>query len=55
VGQAVRQDRMKAGIAENDFERAFRGRIFAKNRLDLFPDGAEHGLYHYGSAAQMQS
>jgi hypothetical protein len=32
-------------ITEEDLDRAFGGRISPENRLDLFPDGLEHGTY----------
>jgi hypothetical protein len=38
----VKKDSVKTGVAENDFEYAFGGRIPLENRVDLFPDGSKH-------------
>jgi len=45
MGEPMKQDRVKARVAEYDFEDAFGGRIFPKNRLDLLADGAEHETF----------
>ena len=42
VRQAVRQDGVKAGVAKEDLEHAFGGRVFPEDGVDLFTDGAEH-------------
>jgi hypothetical protein len=42
VGAAVQQNRMEAGVTEEDLYRALGGRISTKNGLDLFPDGSKH-------------
>ena len=38
----MQQDGVKAGIAEEDLDRALGGWIAAENGIDLFPDGAKH-------------
>ena len=38
----MEQDGVKPGIAEDDFEHAFSGRILPENGVDLFAYGAEH-------------
>ena len=43
VGEPVRQNRVESWIAQDDLDRAFRSGIFAKNRLNLLSDSAEHG------------
>ena len=42
MGEPMRQNRVKPGIAEEDFQHALGGWIFMKNRIDLFPDRLEH-------------
>jgi hypothetical protein len=44
MSQAVRLDGMKTGIAEQDLQHALGGRVFPKNRLDLFLDGSKHAI-----------
>jgi hypothetical protein len=43
MGEAVQQDRVKAGVAEKDLKYAPGGRVLPEYRFDLFPNGAEHG------------
>jgi len=38
----MQQDGMKAGVTEEDLHGALGGRITAKDRIDLFPDGQKH-------------
>src|SRR5215469_8412155 len=40
--QPVREDGVKTGIAEKDLDDTFRGRILAKDSIDLFPNGSKH-------------
>ena len=42
MGEAVGQDGMKAGVAEEDFNDAFSSRVLPEDGIDLFPDGAKH-------------
>jgi hypothetical protein len=42
VRQPVQQDGMETGITQQDFENAACCGVFAKDRLDLLFDGAEH-------------
>jgi hypothetical protein len=42
--EAMHQDGVETRIAENDFEDTFRCGILAKDGIDLFLDGAKHGL-----------
>src|ERR1700733_2707601 len=42
MSRAVQQDGMKAGVTEEDLERALGGRIAMENGIDLFPDGLKH-------------
>jgi hypothetical protein len=42
VRHAVRQDGVKAGVAQDDFDHALGGRVFPEDGVDLFADGAEH-------------
>ena len=43
------QDGVEAGVTEDDLDPAFGGRIFAENRVELFPDGGEHLILYYRS------
>jgi len=42
VGEAVEQDRVEPGIAQENLKDALGGRVFAKYGVDLFPDCAKH-------------
>ncbi len=42
VSHAMQQDGMKAGITEEDLQRALGGWIAVENGIDLFPDGPKH-------------
>jgi hypothetical protein len=42
VGEAMEQNRMEPGIAQENLEDAFGGRVFAKYCGDLFPNCAKH-------------
>jgi hypothetical protein len=45
VGDAMRQNGMKAGVTEQYFDYTLRRRIFPENGLDLFPDGSQHARF----------
>ena len=42
MGEAMRQDGVKAGVTEEDLNDTFRGRVFPEDGVDLFPDGSKH-------------
>jgi hypothetical protein len=41
--ETVRQNGVESGIAEEDLDDTFGGRIFPKDSFDLFPNGSKHG------------
>src|SRR5277367_2642121 len=45
VGQAVRHDGMKTGVAEQHLYHALGGRVLPENGVDLFPDGSQHAVF----------
>ena len=45
VRQAVQQDGVEAGVAEEDLDHALGGRVFPENGVDLFPDGSQHAIH----------
>src|SRR4029077_17668393 len=42
VGETMEQERLKAGIAEDDFKDALSRRVLAENGFDLLPDSLKH-------------
>jgi hypothetical protein len=42
VREAMKQDRVKSRITENDLESTLRGGIFAEYGFELFPDNGKH-------------
>ena len=53
VSEPVQENRMKSGVAQEDLDDAFRGWIFAKNRIDLFPHGTKHfECFYYRAKAR---
>src|SRR5579871_1170737 len=53
---AMQQNRMKSGVAQDDFDHAPRGGILLKHRIELLADGPEHVLAvrHYLAAVRMK-
>ena len=51
----MQQDRMKTGIAEENLQTAFRGRVFAKDSVELFPDGGKHKTLYKLLTCQLNS
>jgi hypothetical protein len=47
VCQAVEQDRVQARVTENDFQGVLRGRIFAPDGFDVFPEFTQHESIDY--------
>jgi hypothetical protein len=42
VGGAMQKHSVKPGVAKNDLDATLGGRVLAKNRIELFPDGGKH-------------
>lgn len=49
MGEAVQENGVESGVAEDDFEHTLRGGVLAENGVDLFPDGAKHLASHYNA------
>src|SRR5438105_4691059 len=46
VSQPMQQDGVEPRVAEKDFDGALRGRVAAKDGIDLLPNGSKHVRLH---------